>query len=39
MLSVTRGVDGTAALFHKGLVEKLMGEDSLTLGRNSVYSC
>jgi hypothetical protein len=39
MLPVTHGTDGTPAFFHKELLEKPMTEDSLTLGRNSVYSC
>jgi hypothetical protein len=39
MMPVAHSVGGTPAFFHKGLLEKPMTEDSLTLGRNSVYSC
>jgi hypothetical protein len=39
MLRVTYSADGIPNLFHKGLLEKLVTQESLTLGRNSVYSC
>jgi hypothetical protein len=39
MLPFTYSVDDTPAHFHKGSLEKPMKDGSLTLGRNSVYSC